>query len=244
MTFKVAGHRDSKTGIMVADMETKYVDKKNGVVITEGWTSSNHLNSKVELDNNLTKGLKLELLTSYVPVVDIKIAKLNAIYKKPTLHTVASVDLFKRSFNVNSVVGRQGLVAGAEVAYNAKEARISNYSAAVGYSQNSYSVALLASNNLSRYAASYYHRINSNLEASGKAEWNSMTNVLGLEFGGKLVLDSTASVKGKITNNGIVGVAYMQTIRPGVKLNLGAAVDATRLNESAHKIGLSLSFEN
>lgn len=39
---------------MVADMETKYVDKKHGVVITEGWTSSNHLNSKVELDNNLT----------------------------------------------------------------------------------------------------------------------------------------------------------------------------------------------
>lgn len=71
-----------------------------------------------------------------------------------------------------------------------------------------------------------------------------MTNVLGLEFGGKLVLDSTASVKGKITNNGIVGFAYMQTIRPGVKLNLGAAIDATRLNESSHKIGLSLSFEN
>ena len=122
--------------------------------------------------------------------------------------------------------------------------QVSNYSAAVGYSQSSYSVALLASNNLSRYVASYYHRINSNLEASGAAEWNSMTNVLGLEFGGKLVLDSTASVKGKITNNGIVGFAYMQTIRPGVKLNLGAAIDATRLNESSHKIGLSLSFEN
>lgn len=34
---------------------------------------------------------------------------------------------FQRSFNVNSVVGRQGLVAGAEVAYNAKEARVCIY---------------------------------------------------------------------------------------------------------------------
>lgn len=52
-TFKVNGHRDNKTGIIVGDLETKYSEKSKGVSFTEAWTTSNHLNGKIELDNNL-----------------------------------------------------------------------------------------------------------------------------------------------------------------------------------------------
>lgn len=47
------GNRDNKTGIIVGDLETKWADKKNGVSVTEVWTTSNHLNGKIELENNL-----------------------------------------------------------------------------------------------------------------------------------------------------------------------------------------------
>jgi voltage-dependent anion channel protein 2 len=33
-------------------LETKYTDKQNGLSFTEAWTTSNHLNGKIELENN------------------------------------------------------------------------------------------------------------------------------------------------------------------------------------------------
>ncbi|KAI8146526.1 eukaryotic porin/Tom40 [Fennellomyces sp. T-0311] len=245
VTFKVNGQRDNKTGIIVGDLETKYADKSKGVTFTEAWTTSNHLNGKIELENNLAKGLKLELLTSLLPSVNEKGAKINATYKQPNVHTVATLDVFKTNFSVNSVVGRQGFLAGGEVSYNVLDGKISRYNAAFGYSAAEFAVAIHATNNLNNYAASYYHRVNSDLEASGKASWDaSGSNAVALEVGAKLKLDSSAFVKGKISNSGVLGVAYTQALRPGVKVNLGASIDTTRLNENAHKLGLSFTLEN
>lgn len=42
-----------------------------------------------------TEGLKLELLTSLLPSVNEKGAKINATYKQPNVHTVATLDVFK-----------------------------------------------------------------------------------------------------------------------------------------------------
>lgn len=98
---------------------------------------------------------------------------------------------------------------------------------------------------MDNYAASYYHRVSETIEASGKASWtNKGTSAVALEVGAKLLLDNTAFMKAKITNVGVVGVSYTQLLRPGVKVNIGAAVDTGRLNENAHKVGLALTFEN
>ncbi|SAL96448.1 hypothetical protein, partial, partial [Absidia glauca] len=122
---------------------------------------------------------------------------------------------------------------------------ISRYNAAAGFNTAEYAVALHATNNLNAFAASFYHRVNPDLEASGKAAWDATKqNAVALEVGAKLKLDSTTFVKAKISNAGVLGVAYTQALRPGVKINLGAAVDTTRLNENAHKIGVAFTLEN
>lgn len=98
---------------------------------------------------------------------------------------------------------------------------------------------------MENYAASYYHRVSDTLEASGKASWsNKVSGAVALEVGAKLILDNTAFVKGRITNAGLAGVSYTQLLRPGVKVNIGAALDLNRLDENAHKVGLALTFEN
>jgi voltage-dependent anion channel protein 2 len=66
-TFKVNGQRDNKTGIIVGDLETKYSDKSNGVAFTEAWTTSNHLNGKIELENNFASNL-----FTYNPITEKK----------------------------------------------------------------------------------------------------------------------------------------------------------------------------
>ncbi|OBZ89683.1 Mitochondrial outer membrane protein porin [Choanephora cucurbitarum] len=245
ITFKVNSHRDNKTGIIVGDIESKYTDKARGISFTEAWTTSNHLNGRLELENNLAKGLKLELIGSYVPSIHHKSARLNAVYKQPHMNTTGSLDMFSHNVNVNTTIGANGYVAGGEIAYGLKNAKIQRYSAAIGYSTFNYAVALQATNNCNDYAASYYHRISSELEASGKATWRNKDgmNAVALEVGFKRQLDPTASIKGKITNTGLVSASYTQLIRQGVKVNVGAFVDSTRLDQNVHKLGLALTFE-
>ena len=56
VAFKVAGVRDAKSAAIAGDIEAKYVDAKNGVTLTQAWTTSNVLKTQVELENQIAKG--------------------------------------------------------------------------------------------------------------------------------------------------------------------------------------------
>ncbi|RUS22816.1 hypothetical protein BC937DRAFT_86676 [Endogone sp. FLAS-F59071] len=245
VVFKVTGNKDSKTGIIHGDLETKYSDKKNGLTFTETWTTSNHLNGKIELENNFAKGLKLELHTSLLPSVGQKTAKVGVQYKQPNVHTQASLDIFKTHFSVDTVVGRDGFLVGGEVNYDVLDSKITRYHGAVGFNAPEYAIAVHANNSLSIFSASYYHRVSSEIEAAGKATWDSKSNnAVALEVGAKYKLDKDASAKAKINNAGVLHLGYTQALRPGVKVTLAGSIDTTRLNENAHKVGLSFVLEN
>lgn len=86
--------------------------------------------------------------------------------------------------------------------------QVQRYSSAFGYNTREYSVAVHATNNLQSYVTSYYHRINPELEASGKAMWDAQgSNVVVLEVGCKYQLDKSAFIKGRISNAGMLGIA-------------------------------------
>ena len=44
---------------------------------------------------SITEGLKVEVITSLLPSINEKGAKVNATYKQPNVHTVATLDVFK-----------------------------------------------------------------------------------------------------------------------------------------------------
>lgn len=82
------------------------------------------------------------------------------------------------------------------------------------------------------------------LEAGGRATWNKAADAaVGFELGSKYTLDQDAFLKAKINNTGILGLGYTQNLRPGIKLSLGGSFDTTRLNENAHKLGVSFTFD-
>ena len=62
VAFRVAGTRDAKSNAIAGDLEAKYVDAKNGVTLTQTWTTSNVLKTQVELENQVAKGQYLLLL--------------------------------------------------------------------------------------------------------------------------------------------------------------------------------------
>ncbi|KAM0756433.1 voltage-dependent ion-selective channel [Meredithblackwellia eburnea MCA 4105] len=254
VAFKVAGTRDAKSNLIAGDIEGKYTDPKNGVTFTQTWTTTNILKTQVELENQIAKGLKLDIATSLLPATQGKTALVTAIYKQPSLHTRAVLDVLKGpTFTADAVVGRDGFLFGAESTYSVPSGSITRYAVGLGYAAPSYTVTLHGLSNLSVFSASYYHKVNKDVEAGAKAIWDSKstTSNVGLEVGTKAYLDNTAFVKAKINNAGIFVLGFTQALRPGVKASFGVALDTQKLNEvsaagtgvSAHKVGTSLVFE-
>jgi voltage-dependent anion channel protein 2 len=94
VSFKVFGASSAGDNI-AGDIEAKYVDPKNGLTLTQAWTTSNTLKSQVELENQIAKGLKFEINSALVPDKGTRNADLRTVYKQPGLHSRALLDVFK-----------------------------------------------------------------------------------------------------------------------------------------------------
>ncbi|KAJ3717127.1 voltage-dependent ion-selective channel [Lentinula raphanica] len=250
VSFKVAGNNSG--GAIIGDLEAKYGNKKHGFTLTNTWTTANVLKSQIELENQIAKGLKVDILSSLAPEKGTKTAAINAAFKQSGLHTRAALDIFKGpTFTADAVVGRDGFLLGAETAYDVTEGNITRYAAAIGYNAPEYAVTIHGLNNLRTFSASYYHRVSPDVEAGAKAVYDSKatTGGVALEVGTKVYLDPAAFVKAKINNVGVIALGYTQALRPGVKLGLGLAVDTQKLNQvspsgPAHKVGASFVFDS
>ncbi|CAL8582007.1 Mitochondrial porin [Xanthoria parietina] len=215
-----------------------------GLTVTQAWTTTNVLNTKVELDNQIAKGMKAEVAADFIPSSKDVGAKLNLTFKQPNFHARAFFDLMKGpTANIDAVLGREGFLVGAEAGYDVQKAAITRYAAAVGYSVPQYSAAITASNNLSVFSAAYYHKVNSEVEAGAKATWDSKgSNNVGLEVAGKWRRDPTSFAKAKVNDRGIASLAYNVLLRSGVTVGAGISLDTQKLNESAHKVGTHFEF--
>ncbi|KAB5595912.1 Voltage-dependent ion-selective channel [Ceratobasidium theobromae] len=235
VVFKVAGTRDNKTAGISGDVEAKYADPKNGLVITQAWTTANVLRTQVEVENQIAKGLKLDLNTLLFPDKGGKSAVVNAVWKQPGLHSRASVDLFKTTFTADTVIGRDGFLLGGEAGYDVTSGKFTRYAAALGFSAPEYAVTLHGLGNFSAYSASYYHRVSRDVEAGAKAVYDtkSSTHIVNLEVGAKAYLDAAAFAKAKISNSGVLVLGYTQALRPGVKASFGLALDTQRLSDTS-----------
>ena len=168
-----------------------------GLTLTQSWTTSNSLDTKVELEDQLARGLKAEVLSNYLPAKQAYGGKVNLYYKQPNFHFRTFFDLFKGpTANLDAVLGHEGFLVGAEAGYDVQKAAVTKYSAAIGYSLAQYAATIHATNNLTVFSASYYHKVNSEVEAGAKATWDSKAgNNVGLEIASKYKLDPSSFAK-------------------------------------------------
>ncbi|KAI1477411.1 hypothetical protein F4774DRAFT_389068 [Daldinia eschscholtzii] len=220
--------------------------RRAGLILTQTWNTANALDTKVELADAIAKGLKAESIFSFLPATQQKGFKLNLTFKQSAFHGRAFFDLLKGpTANVDAVIGHEGFLAGASAGYDVQKAAVTGYSAAVGYIAPQYSAAVTATDNLSVFAASYYHKVNSQVEAGAKATWNSKSgSAVGLEVASKYRLDPVSFAKAKINDRGVAAISYNVLLRPGVTLGLGASFDTQKLEQATHKVGASFTFES
>ncbi|CEP20905.1 hypothetical protein BN1211_0888 [Cyberlindnera jadinii] len=247
VSFTTKGKTSPKDGSVAANIEAKFADKATGLTLTQGWNTANALDTKVELTDALTPGLKAEVVTSLIPGAS-QGAKFNLIFNNPSVTARAFFDLVKGpSFIGDATFGYENFTAGAEVGYDISSGKVTRYSAALGFAQPIYNVSVTATSNLSVFSAAYYHKVSPVTEVGAKATWDSKADAaagksVGIETAVKHVLDSSAFVKAKVADSGIAAVSYNQVLRPGVKLGLGASFDALKLSEPVHKLGWTLTF--
>ncbi|TGO92209.1 hypothetical protein BPOR_0008g00490 [Botrytis porri] len=249
VAFKVTGkstHDNATSGLPgCAQLLIAYAGG-TGLTLTQTWNTLNALDTKIEINDTIAKGLKAEILGSFAPTTQKKGAKVNLHFKQPNFHGRAFFDLLKGpTATVDAVIGQDGFLAGATADYDVQKAAITSYSAAVGYTAPTYSAAITAADNLSVFSASYYHKVNTQVEAGAKATWDSKnTNSVGLEVASKYRLDPLSFAKVKINDRGVAAVAYNVVLRPGATLGLGASFDTQKLDQATHKIGTSFTFES
>lgn len=246
VAFTVKGKTNAANTAISGSLEGKYSDKATGLTLTQGWSTANILDTKIELNNTLAPGLKGELLSSYSPDKNAPSAKLNFHFNQPNVYGRAFFDLLKGPTFIGDVAfGQNGFLVGSEFGYDISSGTITRYSAALGYSAPTYTAAATATSNFSVFSGSYYHKISPVTEVGAKAVYDAANAAkgVGLEVGTKHQLDDTAFVKAKINSQAVAALAYSQVLRPGVKLGLGVSFDTQKLNESAHKLGLSLTVE-
>jgi len=254
--FKAAGIRDNKSGAIAGDIEGKFVDPKNGIAFTQTWTTRNQLKSLLELENQIAKGLKFEVNTTLEPDTAAKSALIGAQFKQPGFHVRALSNILKGpTFTADAVVMRDGFLVGAETTYDLRDGQIKGYNAAVGYTNPEYAVTVHGLQKMTTFSASYYHKVNADVEAGAKAIYNSKapSSNVAMEVGVKSYLDRAAFVKAKINNSGLLLLGYTQLLNPGVKASFGVAIDTQKLSQSgasdekpsgpAHSVGASLTFD-
>jgi len=251
VAFKVTGHQNPKNDAVTADAEIKHVDPTLGTTTTFTWSGANVLKGQIELENKPAKGLKFETISSVAPESNLLTAIFNTQYKAPGVQARGSFDLSKGPLFTGDVVAmRDGFLLGGEATYDVHEAQIKHYNFATGYSNPEYSITIHALANLSKFSASYYHKVNRDVEAGAQAIYNSKSssNTVNIEVGCKTYLDNAAFIKAKMNSAGVLGLGYTQALRPGVQLGLGIMVDtkhlgkATEPSKPAHNIGLTLKF--
>lgn len=167
-----------------------------GMTGTVAWSSMNLIDAKLEADNNIAKGLKIEALANFKPDTQAYSVKSNAYFKHGPANLRLMADLMKQTTNFDLVFGQQGFLVGGEAGYDVQKAAVSRYSATVAYQQAAHTAAVTASNSFSIFTASLYNKVNAETEIGIKATWDSKSSsAVGMEFAAKYRIDPMSFAK-------------------------------------------------
>jgi len=236
-------------GVTSGSVEGKHTLKPQNVTVTQAWTTASLLDTKVELANVASTGVKVDLQNLWNPSKPNSAAqKLNLAFKNPNVHSRAFINYGLANGNLDAVLdvtaGHEGFLVGGEAGYDVQKAAITRYSLGLGYQTAAFTASLVGTQNLSVIAASYYQKVNSSVEVGTKAAYDVQNGKpSGLEIASKYKLDPLTFAKVKINDRGIAALAYSTKLNAGTTLGLGLSLDTAKLNEAGHKIGTSLTFE-
>lgn len=178
-----------------------------GVTITQAWTTASLLDTKVELNDVLAPGAKIDLVNLWNPSKANSAAqKINFAFKNPNVHSRAFINYAQSSGNIDAVIdvvaGNEGFLVGGEAAYDVSKAAITRYGLGLGYSAPGYTASITSAQNLNIIAATFYQKVNNAVEVGAKAGYDVQAKkASGLELASKYKLDPLSFAKVCLNHN-------------------------------------------
>ncbi|XP_017558337.1 voltage-dependent anion-selective channel protein 3 isoform X2 [Pygocentrus nattereri] len=242
--FSTGGSSNTDTGKASGNLETKYKVKELGLTFNQKWNTDNTLTTEVTMEDQLAKGLKLGLDTSFVPNTGKKSAKLKTGYKRDYMNVGCDIDfdLAGPTVHAAAVLGYEGWLAGYQMAFDTAKSKLAQNNFALGYKAGDFQLHTNV-NDGTEFGGSIYQKVNDQLETAVNLAWTAGSNNTRFGIAAKYKLDKDASVSAKVNNASLVGVGYTQALRPGVKLTLSALIDAKNFNAGGHKVGMGFELE-
>jgi hypothetical protein len=187
------------------------------VTVTQAWTTASLLDTKVELANVASTGVKVDLQNLWNPSKPNSAAqKLNLAFKNPNVHSRAFINYGLANGNLDAVLdvtaGHEGFLVGGEAGYDVQKAAITRYSLGLGYQTAAFTASIVGTQNLSVVAASYYQKVNSAVEVGTKAAYDVQSGKpAGLELASKYKLDPLTFAKVRLLRIASTSADFQQT---------------------------------
>jgi len=242
--INVNGSSNQDTGKVTGALESKYKVKEYGLTFTEKWNTDNTLATEVSVEDQLCKGLKLILDTTFAPQTGKKSGRFRTAYKRDYLHLNADVDLDLAGPIVHgaAVLGYNGWLAGYQLSFETAKQKLTKSNFAVGYSIGDF-VLHTNVNDGQEFGGTIYQKVNDKLQTGVQLAWTTGSNATRFGLGCKYALDDDASISAKVSNNSQIGLGYTQKLRRGITLTLSAMIDGKNFNQGGHKLGIGLELE-
>jgi len=242
--FNITGEHNTEVQKSLGTLEAKYKAPAYGLTFVEKWNTDNILKSELSFEDNILKGLKVGLDTTYSPVSGKKSGVLKSTYKHDKLYANLDVDLDVAGpvLHKSLVIGHLGWLLGVQFSYDTAKAELSRNNFAIGYQANDFTLHTNV-NDGTEVGGSLYQRVNEELELGVSLAWSSVNNSTRFGLASKYQVDKHATVQAKVNNLSQVGLSYTQQLRDGFKLVLSALVDGKNINGGGHKLGLGLEME-
>jgi len=237
------GQSNIDTGKVSGNLESKYKMADCGVTCTQKWSTDNQLSTTIEMQDNLMKGLKLSCDGSFSPSTGVKTGKIKADLKHDIATITADCDLNMAGPLVQGamVIGRNGWLAGYQMAFDTGKTKLTKNNVAVGYTTGDFVIHSNV-NDGNVFGGSLYQKVSPSLETGINFGWTHSSNTTTFGIGAKYNLDKNGSVRAKINNSSQIGLGYQQKLRDGVTVTFSTLVDGKNFNQGGHKIGLALEM--
>lgn len=243
INFNLTGEHNNDVQKSLGTLEAKYTSADHGLTFVEKWNTDNILKSELTAED-VIKGLKVTLDSSYSPASGKKSAVLKTLFKHDKFLLTGDVDLDASGpvLHQSLVVGHLGWLLGYQCSFDAAKSALAKSHFAVGYGASDFTLHTSVSDG-AEVAGSVFQRVSEQLAMGVSLSWSAANNATRFALASKYQLDRYAAVQAKVNNLSQIGLSYSQELRPGVKLVLSSLVDGKNINGGGHKLGLGLELE-
>uniref|UniRef100_A0A915E735 Voltage-dependent anion-selective channel n=1 Tax=Ditylenchus dipsaci TaxID=166011 RepID=A0A915E735_9BILA len=212
----------------LGNLEVKYKIPQYGSVITEKWNTDNTLGTAIEIKDQLAKGLKVTLDTTYVPHT----AKRGAVMK-----TEWSGDMLKINADMTLSYGPVLTLSSVWATTN----DLKTTSVACGYDSPEYTVHAYT-NDGNEFGGSTYHKVHKNVELGAQLGWTVGDQGTRFALASKYRVNNDLILRAKVDNKSQVAVSATHDLSSGVKITFSTLFGLVNGTDANNKFGIGVEY--